>query len=45
MTFALYRCRFPNRDGTFTERRYYTDGYGIHFEGDDLPVAPEAPGI
>ncbi|XP_043225588.1 larval cuticle protein 16/17-like [Amphibalanus amphitrite] len=33
---------FPNPDGTFTTRRYYTDETGIHFEGDDLPVAPQA---
>ncbi|KAF0311724.1 Larval cuticle protein 16/17 [Amphibalanus amphitrite] len=33
--------KFPNPDGTFTERKYYTDETGIHFEGADLPVAPQ----
>ena len=34
--------RFPNPDGSFTERRYYTDETGLHIEGDDLPQAPQA---
>merc|ERR1712071_65746 len=31
---------FPNPDGTFTTRSYYTDETGIHFVADDLPQAP-----
>ncbi|XP_043225641.1 larval cuticle protein 16/17-like [Amphibalanus amphitrite] len=40
--FYTGEFKFPNPDGTFTTRRYYTDETGIHFEGDDLPVAPQA---
>jgi len=40
----FYRGSFSylQPDGSFVQRSYYTDQFGIHFEGDDLPVAPEA---
>lgn len=35
--------RFPQSDGTFVERQYYSDETGIHFIADDLPQAPQVP--